>query len=742
MAESQYDGGNRERCVVVDIPETQRQTAGDIERPESALKNKTSRVQATAESDTAAPAPQRHPHSQIDTIPDNVWDEIRKVVKQEVHEANQSHNLDVTDLHDDSTTSHSEACLPSGSLRDNSLFPTHLRTQGVVRADDLRHRIGSGDVVSVHGSARSPMIYRRSSLKESSFCEWGQLFDENGHPTHRCAQVLKGLANHMIGNFPPQESLVVTPEKLATLYTRFSLDPEIFPFSEIFRCTSRDSYNHLSDFFADLQCEYHLVQPDPQSKPSVPALTPAGFAQYMMTCILAYPDEEARRLDKIAAVIPWFIVDDKSSSSTTTITTAHEDSQARRLPQQFVRSLLPVSYDLNSRQELISAIDDLMYSLELVASSSRPLDTTPRPLQPPPLAPAATSPARTSEAAILTPGATRAHASRQSYFTEALQAGADRYLPSSPGVAVTRPPAAGRRRFPPAAGALETIGDETVGGGGGGGSEDDAYFQPRGAERRGGVYHDRRDREAHFASSVDPRPSPSSLSSSSSSSREQQQGRRPQEYMRRANSYSHTLPPPPMGSGSGSGSVLTSSRRERSPQGRVGTAGGRASMPDVGSHDARGVSVPASHSAAITASTPTAASSGSGPGAEAPGTGRTAASLPVRRVSFQLDPPTPSGDAKTSLKRGTWGGPSGAGSEVVLLHGGSAGDRERDRDRDRDGDRDGNRERRHRRRRSSVASSSGRVEGRAPTWEEVLRSQKEKEKAGEGRDWGRHGNHG
>lgn len=39
-------------------------------------------------------------------------------------------------------------------------------------------------------------------------------------------------------------------------------------------------------------------------KPIIPGLTPEGFAHWMTTWILAYPDQEAKRLEKVVVSMP------------------------------------------------------------------------------------------------------------------------------------------------------------------------------------------------------------------------------------------------------------------------------------------------------------------------------------------------------------------------------------------------------------------------------------------------------
>ncbi|KAI0011685.1 hypothetical protein F4779DRAFT_571678 [Xylariaceae sp. FL0662B] len=222
-------------------------------------------------------------------------------------------------------------------------------------AETSKPTVRFSDRVLPPASLKRPLASRRANSNDVPVAEWGVLFDENGYATRRVGQVLQVLARHIVDEFVPRNSLVVTPEKLGLLYSRYPLDPEVYRFSEMFTCRARDAHDRIADFFTDLDCQYHLIQLDSRSRPRVPALTPIGFAQYMTTCILAYPDEEFRRLDKIVQDIP--------------LTLGAAGNQSERLPRELLRSLFPVRPDSKSKKILIAALDDLMDDLEL-----QPLD--------------------------------------------------------------------------------------------------------------------------------------------------------------------------------------------------------------------------------------------------------------------------------------------------------------------------------------------------------------------------------
>jgi len=56
--------------------------------------------------------------------------------------------------------------------------------------------------------------------------------------------------------------------------------------------------------YQDLDCQHHLIQEESFKKPIIPGLTPEGFTNWMTTWILAYPDQEAKRLQKVVVSMP------------------------------------------------------------------------------------------------------------------------------------------------------------------------------------------------------------------------------------------------------------------------------------------------------------------------------------------------------------------------------------------------------------------------------------------------------
>ncbi|KAF6840417.1 hypothetical protein CPLU01_01103 [Colletotrichum plurivorum] len=219
---------------------------------------------------------------------------------------------------------------------------------------------------------------------------WGVLFDQEGFPTHRLNSVLRGLANFMISEFGPPQSLVVTPEKMLVLYTKYKIESERFQFEDMFKSRTRDALERIEYLYQDLDCQYHLVQSAPRSQPSVPGLTPVGFAKWMVSNILAYPDPEARRLDAIMASLP-IDVDGPLING-----------KAERLPKQLSRHLIPAQHDKKTRMILDEAVRDCVEDIapplpaiprtrsdgmrppEANTHSRRSVDNRRRPAPPPP----------------------------------------------------------------------------------------------------------------------------------------------------------------------------------------------------------------------------------------------------------------------------------------------------------------------------------------------------------------------
>ncbi|KAI0872472.1 hypothetical protein GGS24DRAFT_518537 [Hypoxylon argillaceum] len=349
----------------------------------------------------------------------------------------------------------STVSVPSLSLASPTATRPDTTRPGVRFSDNtpLVHSPVSGQAPAPTRRASWAMYRRTSSSSGEPVPEWGVLFDGNGFATPRWGQAEE---------FPPRAGVVITPEKLGLLYSRFRIEGEAHPFEDIFHILWRQEsqtgglvnyHDRINDFFADLDCEYYLVPPSthevdslarspsassvssaspasplsspafshprpspsfmqaalqaaaganvhrpspprPRSaRPSVPALTLEGFVQFFTICALAHPDEEARRLNKIAselalvidpgptnaAMIPSSGATSMAMSplatssptqgvppplpSPTGLASGWVAGRGERLPRQFVRSLLPVKPDPKSRKLLAAAVEDLLCDL-------------------------------------------------------------------------------------------------------------------------------------------------------------------------------------------------------------------------------------------------------------------------------------------------------------------------------------------------------------------------------------------
>ncbi|KAL7930128.1 hypothetical protein V8C35DRAFT_166232 [Trichoderma chlorosporum] len=206
-----------------------------------------------------------------------------------------------------------------------------------------------------------PELHRSHSLPlhltppvaEREAPSWTMLFNERDEPTPALSRFLRGLANHIvsisnspplfsvrntdidesqIADYSPTDSLVITPDKLLRFYSRYKLDNEFFPFQRVFDTRYHKSTRGISFLFSDLRCEHHLVQPAIDAKPSVPALTPAGFEDWMTLMIRAFPDREAKRLDLVLADVPLLADDCRH---------ARQTHAQRLLPRELPRELFP-----------------------------------------------------------------------------------------------------------------------------------------------------------------------------------------------------------------------------------------------------------------------------------------------------------------------------------------------------------------------------------------------------------------
>ncbi|KAL3474953.1 hypothetical protein BJX99DRAFT_247874 [Aspergillus californicus] len=160
---------------------------------------------------------------------------------------------------------------------------------------------------------------------------WGNLFEE-GKPTPRLGQFLRGIATHLIENYPPGNTLVVVPDKLQKFYADTDIPSDPYPWQDIFD----DRTSSISRLFREVEAEHHLVQVKLNERPDIPGLTPRGFELWVTMMIQAHPDKEYERLQKAVLNMPI----------------SNPDNKKERFPKEIPRRLFPETPNLAIREEL------------------------------------------------------------------------------------------------------------------------------------------------------------------------------------------------------------------------------------------------------------------------------------------------------------------------------------------------------------------------------------------------------
>ncbi|KAL8666405.1 MAG: hypothetical protein Q9202_001428 [Teloschistes flavicans] len=215
---------------------------------------------------------------------------------------------------------------------------------------------------SESGPTRPKGPERLSTSKEETTLEkiWGQLFDEDGHPTPRLGQFLRGLAVHIIEDYKPCYSIVITPEKMIQFFQDVKVANELYPWSTVFD----DEHSSISRLYRELECQHHLVQEHLDERPDIPGLTPVGFQRWMTLLIQAHPNEEFERLQKAVLAMPI----------------NNPDEKKERFPKELSRRLFPGSGCSQTRERLEKAIT-LHANVELPRRSKN-RETSPTPTNP------------------------------------------------------------------------------------------------------------------------------------------------------------------------------------------------------------------------------------------------------------------------------------------------------------------------------------------------------------------------
>ncbi|CAG8899306.1 unnamed protein product [Penicillium egyptiacum] len=207
-------------------------------------------------------------------------------------------------------------------------------------ADPLANRRGS---ISSQNSDRSHHSHLKAerpkppdqdaTAMETTTLEriWGKLF-EDGKATKRLGQFLRGIAVHLIEDYPPGNTIVIPPHKLQKFY-RDTHDPnDPYPWQDVFD----DRTSSISRLFREIKVEHHLIQEDIEKRPDIPGLTPRGFETWETLMILANPGREYERLQKAVLNMPINNPDDKKE----------------RFPKEIPRRLFPEIGDIEIREDI------------------------------------------------------------------------------------------------------------------------------------------------------------------------------------------------------------------------------------------------------------------------------------------------------------------------------------------------------------------------------------------------------
>ncbi|USW48562.1 hypothetical protein Slin15195_G018810 [Septoria linicola] len=202
-----------------------------------------------------------------------------------------------------------------------------------------------------------------AELEEPTTLEqyWQPLFD-NGQPTPRLDQFLRGLAQHIIDDYEPRRSLVIGPKKMLRFLNETKVGKEHYPWTVIFGGDM--AHDSISVMYRKLLCQHHFIQPQQhaQDVPSVPALTPQGFAQFMTCLIQAHPDTEFTRLSTAVKNMPI----------------SNADNTKERFPKELSRRLLPTKSNVQAEQRLIASLGHVpdLVPLERVINAMPPPPTS------------------------------------------------------------------------------------------------------------------------------------------------------------------------------------------------------------------------------------------------------------------------------------------------------------------------------------------------------------------------------
>ena len=205
------------------------------------------------------------------------------------------------------------------------------------QADDLDHRDERREERNERGM-RPKGPKRLTTGQDPTILEkiWGTLFDDEGQSTTRFGQFLRGIAIHLIEDYEPMHSLVITPSKMQKYYENTKLPSELLPFNIIFD----DHTSSISRLYREIEAQHHLTQVKLDERPDTPGLTPLGFERWATLLLRAYPEQEFERLQKTALDMPI----------------SNPDDRKERFPKEISRRLFPKYPDLKIRDKLEKAM--------------------------------------------------------------------------------------------------------------------------------------------------------------------------------------------------------------------------------------------------------------------------------------------------------------------------------------------------------------------------------------------------
>ncbi|KAK6338346.1 hypothetical protein TWF730_002409 [Orbilia blumenaviensis] len=201
------------------------------------------------------------------------------------------------------TTSRMPGAFPDENIRESSPrndLPLRNMNMGL-----------NNPIIGIKGAARQrdPVLEQPEDEPEVPRADsfWGDLFDKSESPptaTVTLSQFLRGLADYIITEFEPKNSIVITPPKMLGFYAKFRVPGgERLSWENFFLGRP---VKELSDVYQALNCHHHLVPPKDSASvpPTVPSLTPQGFERWMTIQILSDPDQEAKRLITVLKQCP------------------------------------------------------------------------------------------------------------------------------------------------------------------------------------------------------------------------------------------------------------------------------------------------------------------------------------------------------------------------------------------------------------------------------------------------------